>query len=162
MPDVHFGLGYLLWSNQRYEEAVQEFKAELANNPKHVQALAYLGDAEIKLNQPEAAAPLFERAIEIDPKFGLSYMDLGILYADAGRNDDALRELKVAEGLMPSDVDVHWRLGRLYRVLGNKEEAKAELEKAKSITQSADTALINKMSPHPQQTQSAPAAQVDQ
>src|ERR1039458_1917452 len=161
MLDVHFGLGYLLWSNHRYEEALPEFQAELANNPDHVQALAHLGDTEIKLSQPEAAVPLFEKAIRIDPQFEMAYLDLGILYADAGRNDDALRELKAAERLMPDDVDVHWRLGRLYRVMGNKEDAKAELDKAKSITQAADTALINKMSPHSPQTQSPSAAPAD-
>ena len=113
------------------------------------------------LSQPEAAVPLFEKAIRIDPQFEMAYLDLGILYADAGRNDDALRELKAAERLMPDDVDVHWRLGRLYRVMGNKEDAKAELDKAKSITQAADTALINKMSPHSPQTQSPSAAPAD-
>ena len=156
MPDVHFGLGYLLWSKHQYEEAVPEFEAELANNPNHVQALAHLGDTEIKLSQPEAAVPLFEKAITVDPQFEMAYLELGILYTDAGRKDDAVRELKVAERLVPNDVDVHWRLGRLYRALGDKDEAAAELDKAKSITQAADTALLDKINSHPQQTQSTP------
>jgi tetratricopeptide (TPR) repeat protein len=29
-PNVHFGLGYLLWTQEQYEEAAQEFQAELA------------------------------------------------------------------------------------------------------------------------------------
>jgi tetratricopeptide (TPR) repeat protein len=157
MPDVHFGLGYLLWSKHRYEEAVPEFQAELANNPNHVQAMAHLGDAEMKLSHPEAAVPLFQNAIRVDPQFELAYLDLGILYADAGRNVDAMRQLKAAAKLAPNDVDVHWRLGRLYRAMGNKNDAKVELDKAKSITQAADTALINKMSPHPAQVQTPPA-----
>jgi tetratricopeptide (TPR) repeat protein len=158
MPEVHFGLGYLLWSKHRYEEAAPEFEAELANNPKHVQAMAHLGDTDMKLGHPEAAVPLFEKAIEIDPGLELAYLDLGIVYAETGRNDDALREMKAAERLAPNDVDVHWRLGRLYRAMGNKEAAKAELDVAKSITQAADTALIDKMSPHPAQAQTTPEA----
>jgi tetratricopeptide (TPR) repeat protein len=157
MPDVHFGLGYLLWSKHRYEEAVPEFQAELANNPNHVQAMAHLGDAEMKLSHPEAAVPLFKNAIVIDPEFELAHLDLGILFADAGHNGDALRELKAAERIAPNDVDVHWRLGRLYRAMGDKEDAKTELDKAKGITQAADTALINRMSSHPAQTQTPPA-----
>jgi tetratricopeptide (TPR) repeat protein len=148
MPDVHFGLGYLLWSKHRYEEAVPEFEAELANNPNHVQAMAHLGDTDMKLSHPEAAVPLFEKAIKIDPGLELAYLDLGIAYAATGRNDDALREMKAAERLAPNDVDVHWRLGRLYRAMGDKDASKAELDKAKNITQAADTALVNKMSPH--------------
>jgi tetratricopeptide (TPR) repeat protein len=157
MPDVHFGLGYLLLSKHRYEEAVPEFQAELANNPKHVQAMAHLGEVEMKLSHPEAALPLFKNAISIDPEFELAHLDLGILYVAAGRIDDALRELKIAAKLAPNDVDVHWRLGRLYRAMGNKEDAKAEIDKAKSITQAADTALVDKMNPHPAPEQTPPA-----
>ena len=29
-PEAHFGLGYLYWKQQRYEEACREFEAELA------------------------------------------------------------------------------------------------------------------------------------
>src|ERR1700730_6404603 len=36
-PNVHFGLGYLLWTQNQYEEAAQEFQAELANVSNHVQ-----------------------------------------------------------------------------------------------------------------------------
>jgi hypothetical protein len=38
--------------------------------------------------------------------------------------------------------------GGFYRTMGKKDEAKAEFDKAGSITRAADDALINKMSPH--------------
>ena len=44
VPDAHFGLGYLLWRDKHYDEAAREFRQELAANPKHHAALAYLGD----------------------------------------------------------------------------------------------------------------------
>lgn len=145
-PDVHFGLGYLLWTQMQFPEAASEFQAELANNPNHVQALTYLGDAEIHLKHPEAARPLLEKALRIDAQQELAHLDLGILLADEDRRDDALRELSVAAKLAPDDVNVHWRLGRLYRVMGRKDEAKAEFDKASSITNAADNALVNKIS----------------
>jgi tetratricopeptide (TPR) repeat protein len=144
-PDVHFGLGYLLWTQRQYPEAVSEFQAELANNPNHIQAMIYLGDTQIRLNHPEAAQPLLENALRIDPGRELAHLDLGILYADAGRHDDALREMKEAARLAPEDVNVHWRLGRLYRSMGKKDEAKAEFDKASSINRAADDAVVNKM-----------------
>jgi tetratricopeptide (TPR) repeat protein len=144
-PDVHFGLGYLLWTQRQYAEAVSEFQAELANNPGHVQALVYMGDAQMQMNHPEVALPLLEKVEQMDPGLALGHLDLGILYADSGRNEDALRELKAAAKLTPDDVNVHWRLGRLYRSMGKKDEAKAELDKASSITKAADDALIDKM-----------------
>jgi tetratricopeptide (TPR) repeat protein len=147
MPDVHFGLGYLYWTKRRYPEAIPEFQAELDNNPGHAQALAYLADCHVMLSQPDAARPLLEKAIAIDPRIELAHLDLGAIDADAGLRDDALRELTAAAKLAPNDVNVHWRLGRLYRAEGKNAEAKAEFDKAKSITQAADAALIDKLTP---------------
>lgn len=157
MPDVHFGLGYLLWGKRLYPEAAPEFQAELDNNPNHAQALAYLGDVYVRLNRPGDARPLLEKALRIDPKIELAYLDLGTIDADSGHKEDALRELEAAARLAPNDVDVHWRLGRLYKSMGKTQEAKAEFEKAQHITQAADTALINKMTPPPPAPPATPA-----
>jgi len=144
-PDVHFGLGYLLWTQRQYEEAASELQAELTNNPNQIQALVYLGDAQMQMGHPEAALPILEQVERVAPTLSLGHLDLGILYADAGRNEEALRELNVAKKLTPEDVNVHWRLGRLYRAMGKKNEAKVELDKASSLTKATDEALINKM-----------------
>jgi tetratricopeptide (TPR) repeat protein len=145
-PDVHFGLGYLLWTQRQYPEAATEFQAELANNPDQTQAFTYLGDAQMRMDHPEAALPLLEKVEQTDPAIFLVHLDLGILFTDAGRQQDALRELNVAAKLRPDEVDPHWRLGRLYRAMGKKDEAKAEFDKASSITKAADDALIDKIS----------------
>ena len=108
--------------------------------------MLYAADADIQMNQYTDAAPLLEKAVKLDPSLGLAHLDLGILAANDGRNDDALREFLAAEKLIPNDVNVHWRLGRLYRAMGRKEEAKAELDKASTITRSADQELYKKIS----------------
>ncbi len=145
-PLVHFGLGYLLWSQKQYPESIKEFQAELANDPNHAQSMLYIADADIQMNLYSDAAPLLEKAVKLDPSLGLAYLDLGILAANDGRNDDALREFLAAEKLTPNDVNVHWRLGRLYHAMGRKEEAKVELDKASNITKSADQELYKKIS----------------
>jgi tetratricopeptide (TPR) repeat protein len=144
-PDVHFGLGYLLWGQGQYEEAAQQFQAELANVPNHAQALAYLADANLKMNHSEAALPLIEKAIRINPEMELPHLDLGILDSDAGRRNDALRELKVAAKLSPDDVNVHWRLARLYQTLGRKDEANTEFHKTSSLTKAANDSVFSKL-----------------
>jgi tetratricopeptide (TPR) repeat protein len=110
-------------------------------------ALTYLGDADSQLNKPDLARPLFEKAIRINPSIELAHLDLGVLMSDAGRNDDALRELQVAARLAPNDTDVHWRLGRLYRKMGRMQEAKLEFNKAGSLHKIENDAVIQKMSP---------------
>jgi tetratricopeptide (TPR) repeat protein len=157
-PNVHFGLGYLLWNLMQYEEAAQEFQAEVANNPQHAQALTYLADTDMRLSHPEAAPPLLEKAIQLDPRIELAHLDLGILYSDAGRKDDALRELKLAATLSPNDVNVHWRLARFYQIAGKKDEAKAEFEKTRILQKAADETIFTKL--HQAQDKGKPTPEV--
>jgi tetratricopeptide (TPR) repeat protein len=159
-PNAHFGLGYLLWTQKQYQEAAQEFQAELANDPKHVQSMLYLADSDIQMNRIGDATPLLEVTLKLDPTLSLVHLDLGIVDAENGKNDEALREFTHAEKMMPDDVDVHWRLARLYRTMGKKEEAKAEFDKASNLTKQTDDALFKKIangSAHPPQGQTPPA-----
>jgi tetratricopeptide (TPR) repeat protein len=145
-PDVHFGLGYLLWTRRQYPEAVTEFHAELANNPSHAQALAYLGDAELQLSHPDAAIVYLQQAAKLAPRLPLPHLDLGIAYADQGKQENALTEMKEATRLDPEDANGHWHLGRLYRAMGKKDEATVEFDKASSIHKATNDALREKMS----------------
>ena len=144
-PNVHFGLGYLLWTQGQYDEAVFEFKAELANVPNHAQALTYLADTLIKLNHSSDARPLLEKAILISPEMELAHLDLGIIEADAGNNEAAVRELKLAAKLGPNDVKPHYRLARLYQAMGKKQEASVEFEKTRTLTKAADESVFNQL-----------------
>lgn len=144
-PNVHFGLGYLLWGQLKFDEAAKEFEAELSNNPNHAQAMTFLADCHVQLNHHEAALPLLEQAVRLDPKNELAHVDLGVIYASAARNDDALRELKTAEQLDPSDPNVHWRLGRFYKSIGKKAEADVEFQKTRSLQKAADKSIIDRL-----------------
>ncbi|UWZ84345.1 tetratricopeptide repeat protein [Occallatibacter riparius] len=147
LPEVHFGLGYLLWTQHQYEEAVSEFNAELANNPNHVQARVYLGDAHLQMSRPDLAQPVLEDVTSRDPSVWLAHLDLGIIYADSGRQKDALTEMQKAASIAPGEVNTHWRLGKLYRSMGRNEEAQAEFAKARSLHTAEDQDLLHKMSP---------------
>jgi tetratricopeptide (TPR) repeat protein len=145
MPNVHFALGYVLWTQNRLEEAAKEFTAELANTPDHPQALTYLADVDIKLDDLTTAQPLLERAIRSDPRIELAHLDLGIIYANRGRKIEALREMKIAEQQNPNDQNVHWRLARFYKSMGNNEAAKVEFDKTRSVQKAADESISNKL-----------------
>jgi tetratricopeptide (TPR) repeat protein len=144
-PNFHFGLGYLLWSQGQFAEASNEFQAELANVPDHVEALVYLADSKIKMNELDVALPLLRKALQIKSNMDMAHLDLGIIYSDAGRQAEALRELRRAAKINPSNVNVHWRLAQLYRGMGKKEEAAAEFEKTKTLTKAADESLASRL-----------------
>ena len=132
-PNAHLSLGYMLWTDNEFEEASQEFQAELVNVPDSALALAFLADADIHLGKQDEALPLAEKAVQIDHSVAKAHVDLGILYAGSGRQEDAVKEFKAAIKLSPNDQDPHWRLARLYQAMGKTEEAKAEFEKTKTL-----------------------------
>jgi tetratricopeptide (TPR) repeat protein len=159
-PSAHFGLGYLLWINKLFPEAAAEFQAELANDPNHLQASLYLADCDIQLNHQQDARPLLERVVHENGNLALAHLDLGAIYTDAGQNEDALRELLLAEKLDPDEVNIHWRLGRLFRALGQREASKAEFDKAAKLNKAVDEDLYKKLENgrnRPQPTATQPA-----
>jgi tetratricopeptide (TPR) repeat protein len=145
-PNVHFGLGYLLWTQLQYPEAAQEFQAELENTPDYSKAMLYLADSDLKLNRNEDAKPLLERVVAIEPTNSMGHLDLGIVYAEADLKEDALNQFKAAAAMTPDDVNVHMWLGRVYRSMGKSSESRTEFDKAKSLNRASHDALITVMS----------------
>jgi tetratricopeptide (TPR) repeat protein len=144
-PGVHFGLGYLLWCQSQFEEAATQFQAESENSPDDAEALAYWADSTVRLGLNDAARPLVEKALRLDSRQELPWLDLGILDAAAGRNGDALNDFSAAARLAPSDVQVHWRLAHLYQAMGKRAEAQAEFARTKTLTQEADKTVMEKL-----------------
>lgn len=138
IPNVHFGLGYLLWKLNQIEEAGHEFSLELAVDPNNEQALAYLGDVALKKNDNDTARRYLQRAIEQKGAIRLAYLDMGILDSTAGQNAEAEVNFKHAIAIDPDDPEAHWRLGHLYQIMGDKTHADMELAQVKLLHQRKD------------------------
>jgi len=132
-PEAHFGLGYLYWKQRRWEEARREFEAELASQPQHVQALTYLGDAEMHADREKSAEQHLRGALALDAGIRLAHLDLGILLAARKESDEAARHFREAIRIDPAKPDAHYRLGRLWSSLGRQQEAQAEFDKVKAL-----------------------------
>ena len=148
-PNVHFGLGYLLWTKGQYPEAVQEFQSELANDPHHLQAKLYLADAHMKMNQTDEARSLLEEIGKADPNIAMQHLDLGIVFADEDRKPEARIELEMAVKLAPKNVNAHYQLARLYRSMGLTALAKVEFDKTSGLNKAEDERLLKIMSTVP-------------
>ena len=135
--------------NSQYPEAAQEFKAELANDPRHLQAMLYLADAQMQMNQMDQAQARLEQIEKIDPKIAMQHLDLGIVYADGDRKQDAKNEFEAAIKLAPMNVNAHYRLARLYGSMGLTAQAKVEFDKARSLNKAEDNRLLKVMSIKP-------------
>jgi len=133
MPNVHFGLGYLLWKQGHFDTAKTEFQKELAINPKNGEAATYLGDIEMKDNEDVSARSHLELAKQQPAVDKLTFLDLGILDARAGKNPEAKAEFEHVIAIAPKEPDAHWRLARLLQAMGRKDEAAKELETVRQL-----------------------------
>ena len=132
-PNVHFGLGYLLWTRSQWSEAAHEFQLELENNPEHLQAQIYLADARVQQSEFINALPELEKLAASDQSEPLVYRDLGIIYANDGRNDDALGEFRTTLKLDPHDVEARSRIAKLFQTMGKSDEGNDEQGRIKNL-----------------------------
>jgi tetratricopeptide (TPR) repeat protein len=132
-PNVHFGLGYLLWKQSRWSDAAQEFQLELDNNPEHQISRIYLADVWVRQGEFARAQPALEDLVSPDQSEPLVHRDLGIIYANAGRYDDAMREFRLAIKIDPDNAETHLEVAKLIRLTGKKDEDSAESGSIKSL-----------------------------
>jgi tetratricopeptide (TPR) repeat protein len=101
------------WSNYYY--AVGLWKRALSEGP--------VDDATFK--QIEA---LLQRAIQLDPKFGEGYQQLGTLYGAREDYSQAIAEFVKAIAINPDLEEAHYRLALAYRRTGNAVGAEKEMK----------------------------------
>src|SRR5262249_30378161 len=93
-PLVHFELGYLYYKQHEYDKAVPELQLEVKNNPGYAQSYLYLADIALHSNESRTAEELLHKTLQLQPENRLAYFDLGCLYADQNRNQEAVAALQ--------------------------------------------------------------------
>src|SRR5437879_11606221 len=76
----------------------------------------------------QQAETLLEKAVNIDPKFGEGYLQLGILHSERGNFERAIHDYKKAIEISPQLGEAHYRLGSAYRRIGEESKAKHEFK----------------------------------
>jgi tetratricopeptide (TPR) repeat protein len=86
---------------------------------------------------------LWEDEVAKYPNSSIARNNLGSLYLDRGRYDEAIAELKASAELKPTYVDPHVNLGVAYLDLNKLEEAQKELEQAIRLDPNTPKAHLN-------------------
>jgi tetratricopeptide (TPR) repeat protein len=83
-----------------------------------------------KRGEPDFAARERElnRAVNLDPKFGDSYLKLGLLETERRDYPKAVASFEKAIELTPLPDEAHLRLAQVYRLMGEPEKARKESE----------------------------------
>ncbi|MGC2647620.1 MAG: tetratricopeptide repeat protein, partial [Candidatus Sulfotelmatobacter sp.] len=88
-------------------------------------------------NQAEDAdqvKSLLQTAIQLDPKLGVAYLQLGIFYSEQKNFPQAISALQEAIEVNPQLEKAHYRLAQLYRLTGETTKAQSELQVYEQIT----------------------------
>jgi len=123
-------LGWILFHARRYDEAIREYRTALAIEPDNAFTLWRLGLALSLKHQSQEAIALLERAVSVSDRAPGNLGVLAIVYAQAGRREDALRvlaELKKRKrsGYIPAGAFV-----LTYSGLADREQTLIWLEQA--------------------------------
>jgi len=100
-------LGYFLFSNGRYLEAVDAYRAVVQLDPANWQGHGNLGSALLMAGQFVPAATALERALEIEPSQDYHYTNLAIIHYYLGEFDESVAIHRKAVELSP-DANYSW------------------------------------------------------
>jgi len=89
--EAHYYLGLLYSQKQMFENAAQEFEAELKGNPNFSAARYELGKALLQQADIAGAVSNLEIAVKLEPENALFHYELGRAYIAAGRREEAKR-----------------------------------------------------------------------
>jgi serine/threonine protein kinase/Flp pilus assembly protein TadD len=118
----------------RLADAVKAYEELARLNPDQPQVQVDLGRAYDKNNETDKAINAFSRAISRDPNYAAAFLNLGVLHARQRNRAGADSAFQTAEALYANNpeglAEVHYQRGHFLSLLGNKKEARPELEKS--------------------------------
>jgi tetratricopeptide (TPR) repeat protein len=85
------------------------------------------------MNDREKAIQQFDATIKQDHRFLNAYIEKGKILLDQKKTTAALKTFELANTITPSFPDAWYWMGRCLEILGQKEEAKLNYEKAYSL-----------------------------
>jgi tetratricopeptide (TPR) repeat protein len=138
---THYKLGNTYWLLGEWDVAVEQFQAELVNDPTNCKARAQIANIFIaqRMNFDEGLANV-DKALASCPDLTQARIDRGRALLKLNRNEEAAHDLEAAERSSPDDPSVHFFLAQAYRTLGRSREAQAEMQVFSKLEESARSA----------------------
>jgi len=105
---------------------------------RYYYALSLLSHQENSADGEKRVESLLKKAIELDPKFGAAYLQLGILYSDRGDSSKAIAAYQEATNADPGLKEAHYRLARAYSREEEKSKAQSEFQLYRQLSKKAE------------------------
>ena len=117
----------------RLEQAKQIYDEILKSNPRHFDALHFLGLIALQEKHYQNAADLLSRAIQINPKSAAACYNQGIILFELKQFEAALQSYDKAISLKPDYAEAYSNRGNALKELQQFEEALHSYDKAISL-----------------------------
>jgi serine/threonine protein kinase/tetratricopeptide (TPR) repeat protein len=115
---------------RKYDLALEQAKKTSSLDPNHPSARAWLGTAYNGNGMYAEAISLGESILQTNPTDQDALQMVAFAYAKSGRHNDAAAVIGKLNDIGKAQYVPHYLLGVIYGLLGEKEKAFAELEKA--------------------------------
>jgi tetratricopeptide (TPR) repeat protein len=96
-----FEAGLQLVQQQKYPEAIEEFKKALEKDPEQASVIGNMADCYLKMDKKQEALDLYQKAIAISPNEAALYTNLGVVLNKMGKNAESQEAFKKAAALNP-------------------------------------------------------------
>lgn len=114
--------------NDQPEEAIETYEV-IVENENDKEILIKIARIHAEQEEIDAAQDAYQRAIDIDPEFGVAYNELGVLLYDTDLYDEAIPFLEKAVKVYPDDDSLQKKLAKCY-LQTNKLDAAIEQYKS--------------------------------
>ena len=126
------------------DDAVAAYRELVARRPTDAAAWLDLGRAQETAGLRSDAKQSYERATQLDPSYAAAFLRLGAVKALEARYTEAFDAFGKAERLYQAasdsegEVEVLWRRGSVYAVIGQLKQARSDLERAVKLSTDFD------------------------
>ena len=127
------GLGNLLHTEGRNQEAIARYEAALRIRPSYEPTYVHLASALLADNRPDASVAQLQQALALNSADPEVYVDLGAALIRLDRFAEAERYYREALSLRPDDAVVHSGLGMALAEQGRAAEGLQQLRAAVAI-----------------------------
>ena len=142
--DAHLNLGYILYKQGRYEEALDVTRVAVEQRPDHFIIHANLGMVLNELRRFEEAETHLSRAIALNPNNTQALYSMATVRFNQQRYDEMLELLQRLIDIDSSDANAYVSMGVALSYLGRSDEALQSFDQALSLDPTSETARANR------------------
>jgi len=132
-PVAYYNMGMECVSQNRLDEAIEQFKRAIIMRPDYAKAHNNLGVALAGRGDVMEGIEHLQEAVSIKPDYAVAHYNLGIALLSQNDTEGALEHLSEAVRIFPDHLEAQLSLGKLLARIGMSEKAASHFEQVVRI-----------------------------